>query len=366
MNNKTSRINAFKSGRKINDQPVICLVPRLSGIGGMVSFQEKLSEGLVRRGIEVTHTFDDVDPDSILVIGGTRNLRQLREAKRRGIRIVQRLDGMNWIHRVMRTGMRHWLRSEYGNLNLWLIRNHLADEIVYQSNFSKVWWEKVRGRTPKPSVIIHNGVDLSKFKPLHTLKKFENEIHLLLVEGSLLGGYEFGLQNAVYFSRELANQINNNTQVELAVVGKVPADTRESWQNWVNENSREGKVRIKWMGVVDHAGISEVYQGADLLFSADINAACPNAVIESIASGTPVVSFDTGALAELVGDQGGLVVPYGGNEWKVDQPDIKSLAAGAILILQDLAAYRKSARERAETAFNLDLMVDRYIEVLLG
>ena len=366
MNNKISRRNTFNSGSKINDQPVICLLPRLSGIGGMVSFQEKLSEGLVRRGIKVHYTLDEADLDSILVIGGTRNLHQLRQAKRRGIRVIQRLDGMNWIHRVMRTGLRHWLRSEYGNINLWLIRNHLADKIVYQSNFSKDWWEKVRGRTPKPSVIIHNGVDLTKFKPRDTHTKFENEIHLLLVEGSLLGGYEFGLQNAVYFARELANQINNNSQVELAVVGKVSADIRESWQNWLNENSRDGKVRIKWMGVVDHAKISEVYQGADLLFSADINAACPNAVIESVASGTPVISFDTGALAELVGDQGGLVVPYGGNEWKVDQPDIKSLVAGAILILQNLAAYRKSARERAEIAFDLDLMVDRYIEVLLG
>jgi len=35
--------------------PKICLIPRLSGLGGMVSFQHKLVKGFQNRGIEVSY-----------------------------------------------------------------------------------------------------------------------------------------------------------------------------------------------------------------------------------------------------------------------------------------------------------------------
>jgi glycosyltransferase involved in cell wall biosynthesis len=42
------------------------------------------------------------------------------------------------------------------------------------------------------------------------------------------------------------------------------------------------------------------------------------------------------------------------------------LAAASAEILRDNARFRKSARRRAEEAFSLDTMVDRYLDVLLG
>lgn len=347
-------------------EPKICLVPRLQGIGGMVSFQSKLVEGLSRRGIKITYELGGTTHDSILVIGGTRNLYQLWQAKRRGIRIVQRLDGMNWIHRVLNTGSKHWLRAEYGNFILKVIRSTFADKIAYQSQFSREWWERERGKTTSHNVIIHNGVDLTKYKPAGTDRNQEDVIRLLLVEGSLLGGYEFGLENAVRLAEDLANLANQNKRVELMVVGKASDDLQEYWENWVQEKISHEKLCIKWIGIVDHMNIHEIYQKADLLFSADINAACPNSVIESLASGTPVVAFETGALPELLDNQGGVVVPYGGDPWKIDPPDITSLAENAYYILNNLNDYRISARKRAESAFALDFMIDQYVELLLG
>ena len=52
----------------------ICIVPQVSGVGGMVSFRGKFTTGLQARGIEVTHNAQLPTIDSLLVIGGTRDL----------------------------------------------------------------------------------------------------------------------------------------------------------------------------------------------------------------------------------------------------------------------------------------------------
>src|SRR5512143_582318 len=125
----------------------VCLIPNVSGVGGMVSFRGRLVSGLEKRGIEVSYELNDRPYEAVLVIGGTRDLAGIWRAKRRGVPITQRLDGMNWIHRKRQTGWRHYLRAEYGNIILSLIRSQLADRIIYQSEFSHQWWERVYGES---------------------------------------------------------------------------------------------------------------------------------------------------------------------------------------------------------------------------
>jgi glycosyltransferase involved in cell wall biosynthesis len=72
-----------------------------------------------------------------------------------------------------------------------------------------------------------------------------------------------------------------------------------------------------------------------------------------------------GSLPELVTAEAGAVTFYGGDPWKVDAPNISALAAAAKQILADLPRYQAGARARAESAFGLDAMVDKYLEVLL-
>ena len=87
----------------------------------------------------------------------------------------------------------------------------------------------------------------------------------------------------------------------------------------------------------------QIDRSAHLLFSADINAACPNSVIEAMACGLPVVGFDTGALNELVIGDSGRLVAYGGDVWKLDQPDIAALAKAAAEILNDQNRFRQAS-----------------------
>jgi glycosyltransferase involved in cell wall biosynthesis len=332
----------------------ICLTPQVSGIGGMVTFQHKFAAGLQRRGIAITQDLADYPYDAVLVIGGTRDLPGLWRAKQRGIPIVQRLNGMNWLHRLRPTGLQHSLRAEYGNLLLSTIRRRFATGIIYQSRFTQGWWERAYGPTRVPSRVIYNGVDLSVYSPEDPHHRPGQPHRILLVEGSLGGGYEMGLETGVRLAETIAT--NHDLPVELMVVGQVSDELKAGWQ-------ARSRIPVRWAGAVAREVIPEIDRSAHLLYSADLNAACPNAVVEALACGLPVVAFDTGALPEML-DGGGLVVPYGGDPWRLDPPDVSALAEAAVEILKGQKDFRKAARRRAKEVFGLDDMIEQYLEVL--
>lgn len=335
----------------------ICIVPNVSGVGGMVSFREKLAKGLAKRGVGVSFATADSPYEAILVIGGTRDLAGLWRAKHRGVRIVQRLDGMNWIHHKRRTGWRHYLRAEYGNIILSLIRSRLADHIIYQSHFSHQWWERVYGLSQIPWHVVHNGVDLERYTPDGMSDLPGDHFRILLVEGTIGGGYELGLLSAIQMGEKL--HFTYSHEVEVMVVGRVSASLQQEWK-------RRTEINMNFAGQVPGEKIPEIDRSAHVLYAADINPACPNSVIEALACGLPVAGFDTGALSEIITEGSGQLVPYGGDPWKLEPPDISGIAKAANDILISQPGYRKNARKRAEKAFGLDHMVEGYLKVLIA
>jgi glycosyltransferase involved in cell wall biosynthesis len=334
----------------------ICLVPKLSGLGGTSSFQAKLIQGLNARGIP--YTFDLMHPGNtaVLVVGGTRQLWKLWRAKRRGVRIVQRLDGMNWMHRVEKTTLRFTLRSEINNRILSFIRRHLADYIVYQSDFSRDWWNRVYGKRPLPHQVTYNGVDLEQYSPIGPETLPTDHYRILLVEGRLIGAYARGLHMAINLAENL--RVEHDLTVELMVVGLVSDEIK------ARAHTLAHNLWITWGEVVPREDIPAIDRAAHVLFSTDLNAACPNSVIEAMACGLPVLAYDTGALAEIVQDGAGEIVPYGADHWQLEDPQVPPLARACLKILQDNPIYRQRARARAEAAFGLDQMVTGYIAAL--
>jgi len=336
--------------------PQICLVPKLEGLGGMVSFQAKFIKGLTER--EIPFTFDMTDPHNtaVLVIGGTRHLWKLRVAKRRGARIVQRLNGMNWLHKVEKTPVKNYLRAEISNRILAFIRGSLVDGIVYQSQFSQDWWNTVFGERLVPTQVIYNAVDLKTYSPAGTEKPPDDHFRILLVEGHLSGAYARGLETAIRMAQAVKNA--HQLKVELMVVGDV-SDALKAQAHTMAPN-----LWITWRGVVPREAIPSIDRSAHVLFSADLNAACPNSVIEALACGLPVVAYNTGALAELVQGSSGEVVPYGTDHWQLNDPVIPPMANACAKVLRKNASYRIHAREWAKASFSLDTMVEAYLEAL--
>jgi glycosyltransferase involved in cell wall biosynthesis len=333
----------------------LCLVARIPGVAGPASFQRRLASGLAARGIEVSYSLRDHPYDAVLVNGGTRTLAGLTRAKRMGIPVLQRLDGINWIHRKLHTGARHYLRSEMANMIMAWTRRRLADHIVYQSHFVEEWWDRERGRAVVPTSVVHNGVPLDRYHPVGPGEPPPDRIRLLVVEGNFAGGYEVGIRSAVLLRRGLA--ASNDQDVELVITGQVAEPIRSYW-----DEHAEGE--IVWQGVVAPDRIPELLRTGHLLYASDLNPACPNSVLEAMACGLPILGFDTGALPEIVTGEAGRLAAYGGDPWSLDEPDAPELIREAGIILGDRASYAAGARTVAASQFGLDRMVDGYLASL--
>ncbi len=335
----------------------LCIFPPQTGFGGPASFTGRLAAALQGRGVEVQP--DPLAPgcSAVLVVGGSKRLDVLWRARRRGARIVQRLDGMNWLHRRLPASLKLYLRSEINNGLLSVIRSRLADSIIYQSLFSQEWWHRVRGPLKAAETVIYNGVDLEQFSPQGPEERPADHYRLLLVEGHLGGAWATGLHNAVDLLHELGTV--TSSRWELTIAGDVPGDIRQQLE------SKYSGLWITWAGVVPQPQVAVLDRSAHALFSADLNAACPNSVVEALACGLPVLAYATGALPEMVPATAGCVVPYGSDPWKLQPPLVAPLAEAARQVVSRPNKSRPGARARAEEKFDIQNIVNSYLEVLL-
>jgi glycosyltransferase involved in cell wall biosynthesis len=327
----------------------ICLIPK-AGRGGPASFQTRLAAELSARGVETTFDPNTRPLDAVLIFAGTKSLLPLWQCRREGIRIVQRLDGINWLHRAHSRGPAYALRAEALNLQLRLIRARLSDRVIYQSEFVRGWWERWFGTATAPARVIHNGVPLGEYPPRH-------ETHdgtLLVVEGSLQ--YNNPAREILSATnRALVSQGPLRRLAILAAMG--PA-----WESeWVRYSPRP-----EVAGLRPRTEVKTRQLNAALFLSMEINPPCPNAIIEALAAGLPVIAYDTGSARELIG-AGGETVNYEGDPWRLDVPrNLEALGAAGRRILENWSDYSRNARSEAERRFDIRAVAQSYLDMMVG
>ena len=318
--------------------------PHPPGSGGPGSFQVRFENELKKKDFKVIYSGSKETPNLIFVVGGTRRILWLLKCKINRIPIVYRLDGINWLHRKSKSNktIKSFLLAERANFNIKLIHAFLADHIVYQSQFVKEWWEHKGWRRRKEYSIIYNGVDQSFFVPRSD--SLAKKPTLICLEGSL---------DYSPYAIELINQLYSRVSLDFNVYGGIR----------FAKEKKKLLDKVNYLGRADPEDLPSIYQNG-IYLSLDVNAACPNTVIESLSCGSPVVGFQTGSLNELVSEEAGIIVPYGGDAWKLDFPDVDALVTAIEAITLDYKQYSLNARRIAEEKYSIDDMMDKYLNIL--
>lgn len=145
-----------------------------------------------------------------------------------------------------------------------------------------------------PVKVIHNGIDLAVFKPTESgfRKKHGCEGKFILLGVAFGWGVRKGLDVFV----ELASRLDDRFQIVL--VGTDDA---------VDRNLPEGIISIH--RTQNQAELAEIYTAADLFVNPTREEVLGLVNIESLACGTPVVTFRTGGSPECIDPTCGSVVP---------------------------------------------------------
>jgi glycosyltransferase involved in cell wall biosynthesis len=226
----------------------------------------------------------------------------------------------------------------------------LADRIVYQSEFVREWWEHSYGPAAARARVIRNGVPLEEYPP----RKKMHDGTLLVVEGNL--HYNDPAREMLWTANRAL--IKKGPLKRLTIL----ADTDAAWgREWARFDPRP-----EVAGLRPRSEVRGRQQSAALFLSMEINPPCPNAIVEALAAGLPVLAFDTGSARELIG-AGGEVVPYDGDPWRLEVPrNLEALGEAGQCILGQWRDYSLRARSEAEKRFDIRTITQAYLETMTG
>jgi glycosyltransferase involved in cell wall biosynthesis len=320
--------------------------PHRPGSGGPGSFQVRFEKELEKRGYNIVYSNSNITPDLIFIVGGTKNIFWLLKHKLNKVPIIFRLDGINWLHKISGTKQRtfkNWIKSTGINILNKIIHAFFADEIVYQSEFVRNWWNQKGFIKHKNYSIIYNGVDQNVFKSSHEY----NDTYIpkiVFLEGNL---------DYSPYAIDLINEVYESFKDRVLLYGDILFEVERKKLN----------KKTSYMGPVSKESLPNIYSGS-IYVSLDVHPACPNTVIEALSCGAPVVGFNTGALNELVISDSGVVVPYGSDPWNLEYPDVKSLAKAILKIKENYLYYSQNARKVAEEKYSIEIMTEKYLNII--
>lgn len=138
----------------------------------------------------------------------------------------------------------------------------------------------------KPMMVISDGIDLTKFKP-NNLERFEqSNLNNRKIKIGWVGNSEF---------------TDSDGDSDLKGVRKI---IKPALQELIDEGyPLELKFADRKEGYIPHDKMPEYYNSIDLYVCASKNEGTPNPVLESMASGVPIISTDVGIVRDAFGER---------------------------------------------------------------
>ncbi len=138
--------------------------------------------------------------------------------------------------------------------------------------------------------VLQNGVDLRKFRPLDKgacRARYGVRGRVVVSVGHLLAdkGHHIAIEALAGMADTMLLIVGNGPQRgELARLA----------------DKYDVASRVKFLGLVDHKDMPEVYNAADVLTLPSVREGMPNVILESLACGTPVVATNVGGIGEVI------------------------------------------------------------------
>lgn len=191
-----------------------------------------------------------------------------------------------------------------------------------------------------PIHVIHNGIDINVFTPTkdNVRKRYGISKDKTLVLGVLGSGFD------VEKGRREFVQLASDESVQIILIGLTDKDKEGLPESII----KLGRTRSQ-------KELAEYYRAADVLLNPTYNDTFPTVNLESIACGTPVVTYRTGGSPEAIDEHSGIVVEKG---------DYDGIVAAINEIKQKgKTSYGVACRERAEKYFNKDERFEEYVRL---
>jgi glycosyltransferase involved in cell wall biosynthesis len=228
-----------------------------------------------------------------------------------------------------------------------------ADKIIAVSNATKDYVLSL-GAKPEKVTVLHNGVDLVRFRPLagkreemrRKLGISQNSIVVLTVRRLV---YKNGIDTLI----ESANiAVKKNPKIVFLVVGKGP--DLNNVQMKIKQLGIENNFRFT--GFVKDEDLPFYYNAADFfVLPSKSGEGLPLVALEAMACGLPVIATNVGGISEILMEDYGKLVPS-------NQPE---LLAKAVLEFSniDLSSRKKEIRAIMEEKYSWDKNVETLIEI---
>jgi glycosyltransferase involved in cell wall biosynthesis len=228
-----------------------------------------------------------------------------------------------------------------------------ADKIIVVSNATKNYVSSL-GADPEKMRVLHNGVDLNRFRPLTGIKGemreklgISKDAKVVLTVRRLV--YKNGIDTLIESAK---TAIKKNPKLVFIVVGKGP-DFKEV----------KGKIEqlgiqknFKLAGFVSDEALPGYYNVADFfVLPSKSGEGLPLVALEAMACGLPVIATNVGGTSEIINEDYGKLVPPNSPE---------SLAEATLEFShKDLSALKIDLRRIVEQKYSWDRNVEKLVEI---
>ncbi len=228
-----------------------------------------------------------------------------------------------------------------------------ADRIVTVSNATKSYVTSL-GANPSKISVLHNGVNISRFKPDKTVREAKRRSLGIPAEAAVaLTVRRLVFKNGIDTLIESAKiALKRNPNLIFLAVGTGP--DRATIQARIQEVGIAENFKLA--GFVSDAELPAYYNAADVfVLPSNSGEGLPLVTLEAMSTGLPVVATDVGGIAEVMVDGGGRLVSARNAE----------AMANAIVELSktDLSGVGAFVRRAAEESFSWEQNVKRLMEI---